>query len=82
MASEEAGMNHFIRLGLTFEEAQLLVSNGVTPAAAGIKPESVVPFVEAASFQGLSDINGRLLEADGNADLAWERWAEEEQGRE
>lgn len=73
-----ADLDYFVGRGLSFDDALMLASNRISRAAAGSTPESVVPFVAAASFQGLNDIDGRLLEANGNPDHAWERWAEEE----
>ena len=70
--------HYYLKKGLDEQEAEILVRNGISRKAAGSAPSSVVPFVTSAEYHWLELINERLLEANGDPDLAWERWADEE----
>lgn len=70
---------HFTSLGCTEHEADLLVSAGVDPAVVGTRAQDAVPFVEAAMFNDLHDINGLLMAHGGDPDAAWQAWADEEE---
>lgn len=69
---------YFRDLGLSDDDSALLADNGITRAAAGIQPKHVVPFVSAAAHHGLDNVNEMLMDAHGDPDLAWKRWAQSE----
>lgn len=73
---------YFQGLGLDAASAAMLVDEGISRDLAGHDPSSVVPFVSAAVHHGLGDIAQRLIDAEGDPDLAWRRWGEEEEGLE
>lgn len=75
---QRSDYDFYKRQGLPDDEAELLVRMGITREAAGKSPASVVPFVTAAEFHCLDGVNERLLDAGGNPDVAWERWAASE----
>lgn len=71
--------DRFISLGCTEHEADVLVSAGVDPAVVGSGARDAVPFVEAALYHDLFDINGLLATHGGDPDAAWQAWADEEE---
>lgn len=70
-------IDRFVQLGCTRDDAELLAFAGVEPDVVGDQAPGAVGFVRAAVFHGLPDINERLDLAGGDAEWAWEMWAEE-----
>ncbi|MCW2873514.1 hypothetical protein [Actinacidiphila oryziradicis] len=74
---DKAAYARFLELGCTPEDANTLVRAGVEPNVVGANAPSAVPFVGAALYHDLDDINGRLEATGGDGEAAWQEWADE-----